>query len=629
MLSFSVACLLAVQQTPSSKTPIVENRGKLGTWYWRSPGSNVPSDDASEEQTPILERKGDDYLPGRPRQITHRPIYSSMLFNGVQVNINAQGQNITGDAANEPSLSVDPNNKNRIVVGWRQFDNVASNFRQAGNGYSLNGGVTWNQRQVFTPGTFRSDPVLVPDALGNFYYNSLQQTFFDDVFASANGGIDYTLRGPATGGDKQWMTCDTTKGPGRGFLYQCWSTAGNNYNGRQFSRSVDGVNWMNPINIPNSPIWGTLDVAKNGDLYICGMTNNTFQVCRSSNAQNSAVTPTFDRVRTVNLGGAIVFGSTINPAGLLGQAWIATDKSNGTHSGNIYMLCSVGINTTNPCEVRFVRSTDGGLTWSAPTTLNTDTPGLGASHWFGSMAVAPSGRIDVCWLDNRANPAVSNSALFFTSSYDGGVTWTPNVQLSDYFNPNVGYPNQNKMGDYMGVVSDTQGGSIAYAATHNGEQDIWFLRVPSDIAMPSRAIAVNPFKSKVVSGGLSDLWNADGSVYNLSAGLFPNQGRIAAADAYFNLPVNDIRAFTVKVKATTTAPTTAVILLWNWKTQNWEKKASVAWPSGIANETTLTINSGFDTTLYWNNNVRCMVQFTSPNSTPFNAQIDLLQLLFG
>jgi len=53
-------------------------------------------------------------------------------FHSVQVNVDALGNNIVGDAGNEPSIAVDPTNPSRIVIGWRQFDTVASNFRQAG-----------------------------------------------------------------------------------------------------------------------------------------------------------------------------------------------------------------------------------------------------------------------------------------------------------------------------------------------------------------------------------------------------------------------------------------------------------------------------------------------------------------
>jgi hypothetical protein len=40
-------------------------------------------------------------------------------FTSYQVNVNANGQNITGDAANEPSISVDPTNGNKMTIAWR------------------------------------------------------------------------------------------------------------------------------------------------------------------------------------------------------------------------------------------------------------------------------------------------------------------------------------------------------------------------------------------------------------------------------------------------------------------------------------------------------------------------------
>jgi hypothetical protein len=47
-------------------------------------------------------------------------------YTSYQANVNASGNNIVGDAANEPSISVDPTNGNRMSIGWRQFDSVAS-----------------------------------------------------------------------------------------------------------------------------------------------------------------------------------------------------------------------------------------------------------------------------------------------------------------------------------------------------------------------------------------------------------------------------------------------------------------------------------------------------------------------
>jgi hypothetical protein len=375
------------------------------------------------------------------------------------------------------------------VVGWRQFDSVCSNFRQAGNAYSLDGGLTWHNQRVFTEGTFRSDPVLVPTVTGSVCYLSLLETYYDSIFRSFDSGADWTLlQENATGGDKQWFTIDNTFSPGRGNMYQAWSTAGNNWGERQFSRSIDGGRtWEYPIFLPNYPIWGTLDVDDSGDLYIGGLadTYDAYFTClKSTNAKYSNQTPSFPQVANVNLGGTLSYGATINPAGLSGQTFLAVDRSNGPTRGNVYMAASVAVNDANPLDFDFVRSTNGGLSWSTPIRLNEDLRNRGAFHWFGTFGVAPNGRIDAFWLDNRANTLATKSALYYRSSNDGGISWTKEVQVSPSFDPTIGYPNQNKIGDYMTVASDDKGANIAYSATFNNEEDIWFLHVPAPTNFP-------------------------------------------------------------------------------------------------------------------------------------------------
>ena len=88
-------------------------------------------------------------------------------------------------------------------------------------------------------------------------------------------------------------------------------------------------------------------------------------------------------------------------------------------------------------------------------------------HWFGTLSVAPNGRIDAVWYDTRNAANNTDSQLFYSYSTDGGVTWSPNVAVSNSFNPFEGYPNQNKIGDYITIVSDNTGGNVAYSATFN------------------------------------------------------------------------------------------------------------------------------------------------------------------
>src|SRR6266513_3524183 len=78
-------------------------------------------------------------LESSPRMISPYGVFLSY-----QVNVDANGNNIVGDAANEPSISVDPTNGSKIAVGWRQFDTVQSDFRQSGYCYSTDAGLTWH-----------------------------------------------------------------------------------------------------------------------------------------------------------------------------------------------------------------------------------------------------------------------------------------------------------------------------------------------------------------------------------------------------------------------------------------------------------------------------------------------------
>ena len=109
-------------------------------------------------------------------------------YTSYQVNVDLYGNNIVGDAANEPSICVDPTNGNKMSVGWRQFDHVSSNFRQAGFAYSTNGGSNWISPGVLQPNIFRSDPVLNSDSAGRLFYISHIQTLFDDLWQSLTGG---------------------------------------------------------------------------------------------------------------------------------------------------------------------------------------------------------------------------------------------------------------------------------------------------------------------------------------------------------------------------------------------------------------------------------------------------------
>ena len=456
------------------------------------PATGLPSDNPSPPGH--MEVPEDEPVRQRGRVTSPAGRWVRKGYVSVQVNVDEFGDNIVNDAANEPSIAVDPTNPTKMAIGWRQFDTIASNFRQAGWGYTADGGQSWTFPGVVDPGVFRSDPVLCTDTEGTFFYNSLTASgndFWCNVYKSADGGASWDSGIYAYGGDKQWMAADLTDGIGQDNLYAYWTRwyTCPGCDGH-FTRSYDGGQTFLPtIDVPGSPQWGTLAVGPDGELYIAGM---GFTVTKSSTMQDESLPAAFDFSVTVDLDGSIGFSGGPNPGGLLGQVWIAVDHSDGATRGNVYLLCSVQRSSTaDPLDVMFARSTDGGLTWSDPVRVNDDPEDNGAYQWFGTMSVAPNGRIDATWNDTRNDTGGYDSELYYAYSTDAGQTWSANDVLSPPFDPHVGWPQQNKLGDYNDMVSDSRGVSLAYAATFNGEQDVYYLRIGEPFCKEAGTVALD------------------------------------------------------------------------------------------------------------------------------------------
>jgi hypothetical protein len=425
----------------------------------------------------------DGYQPLHGKDVVTSPgyTYSDPIFFTTQVNVDESGNNIIGDAANEPSIAIDPTDPNRMVIGWRQFDNVSSNFRQAGNAYTTDGGQTWTFPGVIDEGVFRSDPVLDCDANGRFYYNSLtvdaSSNYSCNVFRNLGTGFTWDNGPFAQGGDKQWMVIDRTEGMGSGNIYSFWTTDYSVCFPGAFTRSTDGgESYEDCVEVDGTPYWGNMAVGKNGELYIAGSAGwDGIRVVKSSNAQNPSSTVTWDFSSYVDMDGYITGWTSMNPEGLLGQANICVDVSDGPGGGNVYVLASVARNSVNdPADVMFASSADGGSTWSTPVRINDDA-GISKYQWFGTMSIAPDGRLDVVWLDNRDGIGGTYwSALYYSCSFDQGLTWLPNIKLSESFNPHIGWPNQQKMGDYFDMESEQGSAHLSWANTLNGEQDVYY-----------------------------------------------------------------------------------------------------------------------------------------------------------
>lgn len=97
-------------------------------------------------------------------------------------------------------------------------------------------------------------------------------------------------------------------------------------------------------------------------------------------------------------------------------------------------------------DVRFSRSTDGGLTWSPAITVNDNDADTPARNTFHDMTVAADGTILVSWIDARVRdgyrgevyratgtvPAVEEepgTEIRVARSADGGVSFSPSIVL--------------------------------------------------------------------------------------------------------------------------------------------------------------------------------------------------------
>ena len=175
------------------------------------------------------------------------------------------------------------------------------------------------------------------------------------------------------------------------------------------------------------------------------------------------------------------FQNNPNQFGPIGDVQVGVDQSNGPLHGNIYVLASIDPAGADNQDMHFIRSTDGGVTWSAPLRINNDAPDRNAYQWFAMQGVAPNSRIDAVWYDTRGSLQPAVSQLYYAYSWDGGQTWSQNTPVTAPFNTHIAYPlGAQKLGDYTHLVSDAQGAHVAYTATYNGEQDVYYLNVFPD-----------------------------------------------------------------------------------------------------------------------------------------------------
>ena len=109
------------------------------------------------------------------------------------------------------------------------------------------------------------------------------------------------------------------------------------------------------------------------------------------------------------------------------------------------------------------RSTDRGVTWTDPVAINDDNPDRQFTSFYPELDVAPNGRVDVVWQDNRELTDY-RIQVRYSYSTDGGVTWAPNLGVADRpINFNLGISFNSDLRQPPGVASSNSYAAIAWA----------------------------------------------------------------------------------------------------------------------------------------------------------------------
>jgi hypothetical protein len=261
------------------------------------------------------------------------------------------------------------------------------------------------------------------------------------VTASAAIGISYTISNNV----EVSALCDSGSNaeveqavdPSNGFIYEEWMGAG--CGGIAFARSTDGgKTFSNPISIPGSVgsnlnSWDpALAVGPDGTVYAAFM--------RAKNGQwNPVVAASFDHGQTFPQVTSLVPPVSKNwgdrdfiAVGPDGAVYVTWDF--GPERTSVSFICS----STGSCafatgdlNVVIQKSTDGGKTFGPIIPISPGFPASGGDS--APILVEPNGRIDVEYqgyqITNTTTFTMNPAHSFFTSSTDGGKTWSTPVQV--------------------------------------------------------------------------------------------------------------------------------------------------------------------------------------------------------
>ncbi|UCD65084.1 MAG: hypothetical protein JSW34_06540 [Candidatus Zixiibacteriota bacterium] len=368
---------------------------------------------------------------------------------------------------NEEQVFLCPVDSNVVIANWRDF---RLGYRQIGIGRSIDGGQTWTDSlisvdmQYFGSQARQSDPTMTVDRFGNFYMSALD---YDGVggsdgsvisfYKSTDKGISWTgpvpnvseIVDPEIFEDKQFFTADRTGGVYDANIYCSW-TRFPNPNRIAFVRSIDGCQSFEDTvivgptqsstgcgaSIYDAGQFSIPIVSSDGNVHVFwqGYALDSGLECTGVMTIKHSVSTDGGQTFSVEDTVLSVSGYTYANGGIntYSQPVGDVDLTGGPFDGNIYLsFTNLGDEDGSRTDVDFIRSTDGGVTWSERLQINDAEASDLIDAFHPWLICNEEGILVTVFYDQRYDPPdYLLFDLMAAYSFDGGETFTANHRIS-------------------------------------------------------------------------------------------------------------------------------------------------------------------------------------------------------